>query len=277
MTYGNTTRKYRPLDRDVIVLGRASSCDLNLVGAEVSPIHCLLLRCLNGGWRVRHFGGRIGTLVNGKPIQEAVVEHDDNLQVGSFSFKMHLPPPFRRPGLTADTPPDSAEACHLRRSRRNLVRLALNLRRRCRETAAELAQVEGRLRQQEQDVATLRETSRSRQQALDALRGQREAEERSFLLHCQALDRNEAALNERLRKAEEELARQRTEVEAAAALVRGETPSSDAGPHPGATPTLRERLARVQKLKSGLALLRNGDSAPGASQEHRHGRFLSDG
>ena len=59
---------------------------------------------------MRHFGGRIGTLVNGRPVQEAVVDHDDTLQIGSFSFKFHLPPPFRRPALTDDTPPESVEA-----------------------------------------------------------------------------------------------------------------------------------------------------------------------
>ena len=114
VTYGNTTRKHRPLDREVIVLGRTPGCDVQLVAAEVAPIHCLLLRAPAGGWRVRHFGGRIGTLVNGKAVQDAVADHDDTLQIGSFSFKFHLPTPFRRPGLKADTPPDSAEASHLR-------------------------------------------------------------------------------------------------------------------------------------------------------------------
>ena len=46
-------------DRDVIVLGRSPNCDLNLVATEVAPIHCLLIRCPGGGWRARHFGGRI--------------------------------------------------------------------------------------------------------------------------------------------------------------------------------------------------------------------------
>src|SRR5260370_40740583 len=93
ITYGNTTRKHRPLDRDVIVLGRSPSCDLHLMGAEVAPIHGLLLRCPGGGWSVRHFGGRIGTPINGKPLQEAIVDHADTLQLGSLTHQLRPPPP----------------------------------------------------------------------------------------------------------------------------------------------------------------------------------------
>jgi pSer/pThr/pTyr-binding forkhead associated (FHA) protein len=309
VTYGNTTRKHRPLDRDVIVLGRSPNCDLNLMGAEVAPIHCLLLRCPGGGWRVRHFGGRIGTLVNGRPVQEAVADHDDTLQIGSFSFKFHLPAPFRRPGLTNDVPPDSVEASHLRRSRRNLVRLALNLRGHLHETAAELARARKQLDQQEQDLDALRASVRARQQTLDALRAKAEAEERDFLLRCQALDRQEAAFAEQLRSAESEPASQRGEspseeaqrlncrrVEQAyyarhlrrtAARIAGregdlarladelatkrdrvrcdpeEPAAAQQGDRMAAMPALVERLAMVQKLKIGLAMLRTSDSAPG--------------
>jgi pSer/pThr/pTyr-binding forkhead associated (FHA) protein len=209
VAFGNTTRKHRPLDRDVIVLGRSPSCDLKLVGAEVSPIHCLLLRCAGGGWRVRHFGGRIGTLLNGKPVEDAVVDHDDVLQIASFNLKFHLPPQFRRPGLVNDVPPESVEARHLRHSRRNLVRLALNLRGCLRETSAELGRARKQLEQQEHDLDALRTSARSRQEALDAARAQREADERDVLLRCQALGQHEAALAERWRAIEEEIARQR--------------------------------------------------------------------
>ena len=348
VTYGNTTRKYRPLDREVIVLGRAANCDLNLMAAEIAPLHCLLLRGSDGYWRIRHFGGRIGTLLNGKAVQDAPVDHDDTLQIGSFSFKVHLPTPFRRPGLKADTLPDSAEACHLRRSRRNLVRLSLGLRRRCTDSAGALARAEQRLEQQEQDVAALRDMARSRQQALDVLRAQRQSEESDFLRRCQALDRQDAELAQRLRDTEADLTRRRAESDAALReaweecqdrcrtaeeaaasdlgdeqligppvaieeatwrlqrraaelnhyarhlrrlaeqsavraaelarreddlerernrLKRDEAPSRDLNHSPQAMPALRERLAKVQKMKKGLAMLRTGDSAPGVSMK----------
>ncbi len=51
VTYGNTTRKTRPLDCDLIVVGRAPGCDLGLVSPEVAPIHCLIAR-VPVGWRI---------------------------------------------------------------------------------------------------------------------------------------------------------------------------------------------------------------------------------
>src|SRR5947207_1751251 len=52
VTYGNTTRKVRPLDREVLVLGRAGICDVNLVSPEIANIHCVIVH-VQKGWRVR--------------------------------------------------------------------------------------------------------------------------------------------------------------------------------------------------------------------------------
>ncbi len=262
ITYGNTTRKHRPLDRDVIVLGRSPSCDLHLMGAEVAPIHCLLLRCPGGGWSVRHFGGRIGTLINGKPMQEAIVDHDDTLQIGSFSFKFHLPVPFRRPGTPCATPPESVEANHLRRSRRNLARLALNLRHRFHETAAELARAQKQLDQQEQDLDALRASTRSRQEALDVLRAKRETEEQDLLVRCQALDQEKATLADGLRFAEAALARQRDRaarrVAASAEEAQRATYAAPRPVSPSARPNSPGRAARSLCSATGSALTAKG-------------------
>jgi pSer/pThr/pTyr-binding forkhead associated (FHA) protein len=334
VTYGNTTRKYRPLDREVILVGRAPSCDLNLVGAEVAPIHCLLLRRRSGGWRVRHFGGRVGTLVNGKPILHEIVDHDDTLQIGSFSFKFHLPPLFRRPGLKS-VAVDTPELRHLRRSRRNLVRLALNLRQNLQEARAELARAVKELEQQRHDSDSLRESARAKQQQLDALRAKGDTREQDFLQRCQELERQEAAVAEQLRAAEaeikaawdqcrarcraaeeaapqhthhgpvatdeearrlarrraelahyarhlrraaeraaerdaeldrraQELGRLRSRLEREQELQRSPVPAEE---RPASTSTLRERLAKVQKMKMGLAMLRTSDSAPGVAMK----------
>src|SRR5262245_9610259 len=90
VTYGNTTRKFWRLDGDVMILGRASHCDLGLVSPEVAPIHCVLVR-ISGGWKLRDCSGRVGTRVNGRLIQEALLTDGDIIQVGNFSFQAHLP------------------------------------------------------------------------------------------------------------------------------------------------------------------------------------------
>lgn len=90
VTYGNTTRKVRPLDRELLVLGRASTCDINLVSPEVANIHALIVHAAEG-WRVRDCGSRMGTRLNGKAVQESPLGDGDVLQIGSFSFHLNLP------------------------------------------------------------------------------------------------------------------------------------------------------------------------------------------
>ena len=141
--HGNTPRKYRRLEKEVLVLGRAPGCDLSLEAPEVAPVHCVIVRAADG-WRVRDCTGRGGTRLNGGSVQDAVLCDEDVLQVGSFSFAFHLPPE-RRPAI---------DAARLQRSRQSFARLALRLRGRLRKAAAEVAaRVEERLaaRQDELD------------------------------------------------------------------------------------------------------------------------------
>src|SRR3954471_8256642 len=85
VTYGNTTKKHRPLNSEMFVLGRSSVCDFSLVSPEVAPVHCVLVR-VAGGWRLRDCSGRPGTRVNGKVVQETVLDDGDIIQIGAFSF-----------------------------------------------------------------------------------------------------------------------------------------------------------------------------------------------
>jgi ABC-type transporter Mla subunit MlaD len=131
---GNTKRKYRPLDRDVLILGRAPGCDLGLDAPDVALVHCLIVKAPDG-WRVRDCTGRGGTRLNGKSVQDGVLGDEDVLQVGSFSFVLHLPSSQRTRA------PDSPHlpAPHLgrmERSRRNLAQLALRLRARLAKAAS---------------------------------------------------------------------------------------------------------------------------------------------
>src|SRR5262245_54596685 len=103
VTYGNTSRKHRYLDRDILVLGRATSCDFALLSPEVAPVHCIVVR-VKDGWRVRDCSGRPGTRVNGRPVQEILLADGDVVQVGTFSFQAHLPPGHKpSPGIAAET------------------------------------------------------------------------------------------------------------------------------------------------------------------------------
>jgi len=135
VTYGNTTRKHRPLDGDVLVIGQSRCCDVGLASPEVAPIHCLIIRG-STGWRVRDCGSRCGTRVNGKAVQEASLHDGDAIQIGPFSFQAHLPQGSTPAAVPVATATESVLP-RLQRSRRNLVQIALRVRRRLlRERAA---------------------------------------------------------------------------------------------------------------------------------------------
>lgn len=133
VTYGSTTRKLRPLEGDLVVLGRAPTCDISLVSPEVAPVHCILQRTAEG-WRVRDCsGGRHATRLNGRPIQEDVVRDTDVLQIGTFIFEMRQPstrPTHILGGSPVVDEQVAARLKRLQRSRRNLIRLALRWRQR---------------------------------------------------------------------------------------------------------------------------------------------------
>lgn len=101
VTYGNTTKKHRPLDKPIVMIGRGTGCDLTIASPEIAPIHCILVHSPEG-WFVRNCAGKLGIRVNDQSVQEERLRHDDKLQVGAFSFRIHLPD-----SVPDDTPGDS--------------------------------------------------------------------------------------------------------------------------------------------------------------------------
>ena len=90
ITYGNTTRKVRPLDRDVLLLGRAPGCDVQIKSPDIFPVHLLIVRG-SEGWRLRDCTGRGGTQLNGRPVQDELLRDGDVIQLSTFSFRLHCP------------------------------------------------------------------------------------------------------------------------------------------------------------------------------------------
>ncbi|MGL4554644.1 MAG: FHA domain-containing protein [Gemmataceae bacterium] len=135
--YGTTKQKYRPLRRDVVVLGRGAGCDIGLVSPEVAPVHCILVR-VAGGWILRDCSGR-ATRLNGQAVTEEPLRDGDTITIGTFSFEAHLPP----------QPPPGAPAryAHMERSRRRIAERAIRMRARVHELERDDA---ARARQQEE-------------------------------------------------------------------------------------------------------------------------------
>jgi pSer/pThr/pTyr-binding forkhead associated (FHA) protein len=249
VTYGNTNRKLRPLDRDVVVLGRARNCDVALVSPDVAPVHCLVAR-VAGGWRLRDCTGRGGTRVNGQAVTDVLLTDGDVLQVGNFSFEVRLPPQARHSrGLGA------AALARIQRSRRALGRRAVELRRRL-KLAEDGLRSQEELDQQADRVRTLQRDAEARrkqhEQAEAALRQERAAFEKEQAARRRQLDETEA----RLRAERTELDRRLAAVPVAVAVPAPAPEPVREGPPPAALQELERRGEELNAFARHLARCR---------------------
>ncbi len=214
VTYGNTTRKCRLLDRDLFLLGRSPMCDVALVSPEAAPVHCILQRVADG-WRIRDCsGGRHATRLNGRAITEETLNDADVLQIGAFSFEVRLPAghPTRTLAIASSGQDSlSPRLKQLQRSRRNLVRLALRLRLRARKgkslppTLAELEKQADTLRGLQRDYQKL---MREYEERLNEV----ERAERELCDERAAFERECVERRVRLEREEYDLARRQAEL-----------------------------------------------------------------
>lgn len=71
------------LDGDQVSVGRVPGNDIQLDDVTVSRQHAVLVR-QGSAWLVRDLGSLNGTYVNTVRVDEAVVQHGDEVQVGRF-------------------------------------------------------------------------------------------------------------------------------------------------------------------------------------------------
>jgi hypothetical protein len=182
--YGATKKKYRPLLRDIVLLGKGQGCDIGLVSPEVAPVHCVLLR-LPTGWVIRDCSGR-ATRVNGQPIIEEPLKDGDIITIGTFSFEAHLPGAT----LAPVSPQDITRLDHLEHSRRRLAAQAIRLRTRVRELEADDAirqRQQEELNRMEELLRSERNEAIAKNHALEARRNELDAYARHLKREAQNL------------------------------------------------------------------------------------------
>lgn len=86
------------LDSWPVTLGRDGQCDIRIDERWISHPHCEL-NCSNGSVSVRDIDSKHGTLVNGQPVGQAVLNSGDTLTVGIRSFRVT----YRRSNRTKRT------------------------------------------------------------------------------------------------------------------------------------------------------------------------------
>jgi pSer/pThr/pTyr-binding forkhead associated (FHA) protein len=261
VTYGNTARKHRPLDKDVLLLGRAPNCDFCLVAPDISWVHCLVLRTLEG-WRVRDCSGRGGTRVNGKTVLDAVLTDGDLIQLGSFCFQVSLP----EGAIPVAVPVASTEFERLARSRRKLAQRALRLRHRLREQASTPG-AQAALQQQAEAV-------QQRQRECDRRLRQLEQSERDLTADREALEADFVAFEERVERADQELREKHDRLEAELRDRRAALEEEFRRPHPDAevlaarAEQLEQRARELDRYAEHLQRIhREGPEAGGRSPD----------
>ena len=80
------------LDRIVVVVGRHDRCDVRISSPQVSRRHCCLT--LDGaGILVRDLGSSNGTRINGRSIEQGVLQPGDVLSIAHRRYQMANPGP----------------------------------------------------------------------------------------------------------------------------------------------------------------------------------------
>jgi len=86
---------------DGLKVGRGDAADLRILDDGVSRVHLRLHELADGTVRLEDLGSRNGTLVNGSPVNEAMLADGDKIQLGSttilkFSYSDQLESEFQQ-------------------------------------------------------------------------------------------------------------------------------------------------------------------------------------
>lgn len=82
---GKTSYPERPVCSPNFVIGSGPSCDLRLGGEDIADAHAVLIQSENDV-HLQWLGDVPELLLNGEPIQEAVVSDGDRIGIGQFEF-----------------------------------------------------------------------------------------------------------------------------------------------------------------------------------------------
>lgn len=84
-----------PLERDIVMVGRALEADVRLNDSKVSRLHARITADVDTGsgapvFKIKDLGSTNGTLVNGQVITEAILNHGDKIVIGDHLFRFDM-------------------------------------------------------------------------------------------------------------------------------------------------------------------------------------------
>ena len=85
---GKTGFRQRPVCSPNFLIGSGPGCDLRLGGGDIPEAHSVLL-VLDQEAAIQWLGEDPPLLVNGEPVQEAILNDEDHICIGRFDFLIH--------------------------------------------------------------------------------------------------------------------------------------------------------------------------------------------
>lgn len=106
-----------PVHRPVLLIGRHPECDFRLDLPKISRRHCCVALAYEKIF-VRDLGSHNGVRVNGRVVEEAVLQAGDEVAIGPLIYRLvaesTIPPPLAaggpRPATATPKPADAAHA-----------------------------------------------------------------------------------------------------------------------------------------------------------------------
>jgi hypothetical protein len=89
ITTGRARNTMRSVAGPVYLIGGSNDCDLVLGDPEIADVHSYLL-VTSFGVRLRHLGDDPEVRVNGHRVDVANIVDEDEVEIGSFSFRLHV-------------------------------------------------------------------------------------------------------------------------------------------------------------------------------------------
>src|SRR5262245_8996755 len=84
------------LRREVSLIGSRPGLSVRLLSPEIAEIHCGVLK-IPHGYVISDLGSGSGTLLNGEPVQTAMLRDGDVIGVGHYSFRFQGGPDAEGP------------------------------------------------------------------------------------------------------------------------------------------------------------------------------------
>jgi len=83
-------RRKMPLESEEVTLGTAPDCKIQVSGMFVGKLHARIVPEKDGQFKLLHVAGLAGTRVNGEKVNERVLKHGDEIEIGKQKLLFRL-------------------------------------------------------------------------------------------------------------------------------------------------------------------------------------------